>query len=386
MKRICMFNIGDIYGKQTGGIKRFKELYFYLRESGYDVDLYCASSKDVLLKNGIPDADVIKLKGKYKGFFNIPSHEIYKNNQDLYEKIIQNKYDAVISFDVPSTIGLCLADVPKVYYFVRQDLIQYRKIQYEDSGMNVFKKSILLFAGWFMEGICARKSYWIISQCQYDLNQIKKRHKCLRRKIERKSSIQINNINPSWIMEDDTSLKNTTKKYDLIFVGNFDDDRKGYRLFLDAYKILSDRNTKLKAVMLGEGVHKKECMENYKDEDILFAGFVDNVGDYIRRSRLMVVPSYADSCPNTIMESLQKGTPVIGADSSGIPEILTDEQWRFALNANLLADKIQNVLKDENYDKCKAMQKKRAMELTFNWGESIEKILLERIPLATGEV
>ena len=29
--KICMFSIGDIYGKQTGGIKRFKELYFYLK-------------------------------------------------------------------------------------------------------------------------------------------------------------------------------------------------------------------------------------------------------------------------------------------------------------------------------------------------------------------
>lgn len=383
MKNICMFNIGDIYGKQTGGVKRFKELYFYLKESGYDVDLYCASPKNVLRENGITGAGIIELKGKYKGIFNIPSHAIYKNNQNLYKSIKERQYDAVISFDVPSTIGLCLAKMQNVYYFVRQDLIQYRKIQYEDKGMNAIKKWILLFAGWFMEWICVSRSYRIISQCQYDLDHIKKRHKLSSREIERKSYIQINNVNPSWIKENngvaDGFSDDNEKVYDLIYVGNFDDDRKGYRLFLDAYGILRDRNIKLKAIMLGDGVHKKECEERHKDDNIAFSGFVRNVGDYIRKSYLMVVPSYADSCPNTIMESLQKGTPVIGADSSGIPEILNDKQWRFALNAESLADKIQDILKRENYDKCKAMQKKRTKELTFNWGESIEKILLEKI-------
>lgn len=377
MKKICMFNIGDLYGKQTGGIKRFKELYFYLKSVGHTVDLYCASPKDILKKNGISDAEVIKLKGTKKSFFNIPSYEIYKNNQDIYERIKKNNYDAVVSFDVPSTIGLCLAKVPNVYYFIRQDLIQYRKIQYNDIGMNVIKKNILLCAGWLMESICARNSYRIISQCQYDLNQIMKRHKWLRKRIEMKSRIQINNINPSWIIETSDCREDMPLKYDLIYIGNFDDDRKGYRLFLDAYKILSDRGIKLKSVMLGEGVHKKECMERYKGEDILFTGYIDTVGDYIQRSQLMVVPSYADSCPNTIMEALQKGTPVIGADSSGIPEILINKQWRFALNPEALAEKIQFLLSKKNYAQFKIMQKKRAEELTFNWGAAIEKKMFD---------
>lgn len=374
--KICMFSIGDIYGKQTGGIKRFKELYFYLKKAGHDVKLYCATDIEILKKNGITEAESVKTDGRYKGFLRIPSYVIYKNNQEIYKKISNEKYDCVISFDVPSTIGLCLKGIPNIYYFVRQDLIQYRKIQYENMNMKPLKKNILLIAGWIMEGICVRKSYKIVSQCKYDLNQIKIRHIFCKWMIKKKSIIQINNINPSWIKKCVNTIDRSQCSFDVIFVGNFDDSRKGYQLFIDAVQLLKERGTKLKIVMLGGGKYLDVCIQKYRD--ILFTGFVNNVGDYISQSRLMVVPSYADSCPNTIMEALQVGIPVIGADSSGIPEILTNAEWRFALTPESLADIIQNILKSENYAACMNEQRKRADELTFDWGQAIENILCEQ--------
>ena len=375
-RKICMFNIGDIYGKQTGGIKRFKELYFHLRNCGYSVDLYCASSKDVLKQNGINEPQTLNLTGKHKGFLGIPSHAIYLNNKDLYKKIKANNYDCVISFDVPSTIGLCLSEIKNIVYFVRQDLISYKKIQYKDLGMSRMKIQCLLFAAWVMEGVCSDKANTIITQCQFDLNQITKRHPLIKGRIKAKSKIQINNINPSWIVSDSEETKTSEKQYDLIFIGNFDDTRKGYKLFLDALDVLHGKGLRYSAVMLGEGQQLAACKKKYMMQGkIIFTGFVKNPEEYIKKSRLMVVPSYADSCPNTIMESLQIGVPVIGANSSGIPEILNNQNWRFDLAPEALSEKIQQVFTGNNLRQYSESQAKRAYELTFDWGEAIERIM-----------
>ena len=48
MKKICMFTIGDLFNNQTGGKKRFLELYHYLIINNYQVDLFCGNSQEEL--------------------------------------------------------------------------------------------------------------------------------------------------------------------------------------------------------------------------------------------------------------------------------------------------------------------------------------------------
>lgn len=385
MKKICMFTIGDLFNNQTGGKKRFLELHHYLITNNYQVDLFCGNSQEELEQNQIKGFS-LEMNGKNKGFLNIPSHNIYINNKEIYKKIKNSNYDYVISFDVPSTIGLCLKKIPNIYYFIRQDFLGYRKIQYESLRLNKIKKYILLFIGWIMESFCLMSSKKIILQCYYDLEIIKKRHLILKNIIQKKSKIQINNINPSWIINNLSTLKNSIckkmnkKTYDVIFVGNFDDERKGYKLFLEAMELLYKNNRmNLKCIMLGGGKYLKSAKEKYKDNsNIIFTDYIKNPAEFIINSKLMVVPSYTDSCPNTVLEALFLGIPVIGSNRSGIPEILNNKEWLFELKAEILALKLKDIFINNRLEKICLEQKERAKKLSFDWGETIYNILGEQ--------
>ncbi|MFA5450391.1 MAG: glycosyltransferase family 4 protein [Dehalococcoidales bacterium] len=133
-----------------------------------------------------------------------------------------------------------------------------------------------------------------------------------------------------------------------------------------------DDGLRINAVLVGDGklleVYKAECKDY---QSISFLGRLDNPLPVMRACDLIVVPSMADSCPNTVMEALYNETPVIGTKSGGIPEILNDEMALFENNANSLAEKIVELSHKGNLLKLKEKQKTRKAELTFEWSEKI---------------
>ncbi len=376
-KRICIVNNNGsevLFERPTGGVKRLWELYSHLCSSGYQVDVYCGCTSEELDSHNITGKSLnVKPSGKW--LLSVPSLSIWLNNKKVYREIKKAGYDCVISFDVPSTAPACLSRIKNINYFIRQDLIEYRRIQYSARNMGSIAVSARLFLGWIMEGLCISRSERIISQCQVDIDAIRRRHPLLRRKIERDSRIQINNINPSWVHKDSPGGE-SQKKYDIGYVGNFDDDRKGHPVLLEAIEILRKRGKNYAAIFVGGGKKLDEYKNRYGHLDnVSFIGRVSDPTEYIRSMKLMVVPSQSDSCPNTIMEALYNGVAVIGAKSGGIPEILTKEDWLFELDANVLAGKICQLLDNDRTADLSAEQSVRANELLFDWGATIERLL-----------
>jgi len=97
---------------------------------------------------------------------------------------------------------------------------------------------------------------------------------------------------------------------------------KGVSLLIEACKRLPE----VKFVFAGRG--------DYEDElatlpNVTNVGFVTGVKLYtlIKKAMLSVCPSVSyENCPYSVMESITLGTPVIGADSGGIPELINDGQ------------------------------------------------------------
>lgn len=82
-------------------------------------------------------------------------------------------------------------------------------------------------------------------------------------------------------------------------------------------------------VVAGSGELERELRIEYEgSERIRFVGHCDwqKLRPLISGARFVVVPSeWSENNPLSIIESLTLGTPVLGADIGGIPEMLTDE-------------------------------------------------------------
>ena len=160
------------------------------------------------------------------------------------------------------------------------------------------------------------------------------------------------------------------------FVGGFDDLRKGQELFLKAAEQLTQKYPDVEFLPVGGGKRLQDWQERYQTEHIRFLGRMDNPLLVMKRCDLLVVPSLADSCPNTVMEALYLGIPVIGSKAGGIPEILLDEQALFPPDWEQLAKKIEDCYRDRSFlEQLSEKQAKRKEELSFDWAERIIELI-----------
>lgn len=362
--KICMYSVDEVFKNSTGGIRRFAELMNALRSRGHEVILYSADSVEMIRHNGWNGACIYN-KNKKKDLKRISSF------------IKNGNFDRVIIFDVKAAIPMILHGVKNVYLFLRQDFYLYRQIMLEDKNVNKIYSTAFLKIVCLSEYICLKKASKIIVQCHFDLDGLILRHPTLKKEILSKSIIQINNINPSWVKNNNNSEEyDNEKKYDIVFVGNFKDSRKGHDLLIPALDQLSDEGIKLKVAIIGDGKQLQQYKDMCKNYDNLdFMGRLQNPIPIICNSRLMIVPSHVDSCPNTVMEALYNSIPVIGSNKSGIPEILNNPEWLFEMDIKSIKDAIKKAVEPENNKRLIDSQNNRRNELMFNWGNKMAEIV-----------
>ncbi len=77
-------------------------------------------------------------------------------------------------------------------------------------------------------------------------------------------------------------------------------------------------------VMLGDGPLLEECKREAEEEagDVRFPGFVDNVATYLQAADYFISASRSEGLPNTVMEALGTGLPVLLSDIPAHREIL----------------------------------------------------------------
>lgn len=104
---------------------------------------------------------------------------------------------------------------------------------------------------------------------------------------------------------------------------------KGQLVFLKAMKKAVRGCPKLIALIIGEGqdqeMLKDYCRENRLTEHVIFSGYQENIDDYYQIIDVLVVPSLSEGLPNTVLEAMSFGIPVLATSVGGIPEVIGDE-------------------------------------------------------------
>ncbi len=145
---------------------------------------------------------------------------------------------------------------------------------------------------------------------------------------------------------DDIPWEEEQKEDYILYFGRFSQE-KGVITLIEAAKRMPDVNF----IFAGKGPLEKmiEGVDNIKN-----VGFKsgNELASLIRRARASVYPSeWYENCPFSVMESQLYGTPVIGANIGGIPELIRAGETGLLFNsgdADELCDKIHQIWQNDD--------------------------------------
>mgnify|MGYP002621595096 CR=1 FL=1 len=124
----------------------------------------------------------------------------------------------------------------------------------------------------------------------------------------------------------------TDKKLLLFGAAKLSDIRKGYRYLSEALRIISDSfpliAQQIELVVFGKvkGGKLQDDGHSFRVHSFDFVRDRQTLVNLYNAADAFVLPSLQDNLPNTVMESLACGTPVVGFRIGGVPEMVEHEK------------------------------------------------------------
>lgn len=175
----------------------------------------------------------------------------------------------------------------------------------------------------------------------------------------------------------------------IILAAGYLNPKKGFTDLITACKLLRDWQLPFKCVLIGDGSERKNltklrkelCLEN--DIEMIGDVSIDVLRSWYHQATIFVMPSVippdgtTDGLPTVVIEALACGTPVIGTNTAGIPEIIVNGQTGLLVPAsspNLLADRIRLLLSHDTLRKSLSLEGRRLVERDFDLRRNCESL------------
>jgi len=179
------------------------------------------------------------------------------------------------------------------------------------------------------------------------------------------------------------SLRDLPEEF-LLFVGAVQ-EQKGIFILLKALNILKHQNINLSLIVAGSGPDLEKAQQFFKESslNVFFLGKIPHkyIPILMAKAQLFVLPSYYETCATVYLEAMASGTPCIGTNTGGTPEIIDHEENGYLIepgNAQMLADLLKKIFGTYHYKKYlkKMGQKARQkVEKNFDWKVIVPKLL-----------
>jgi glycosyltransferase involved in cell wall biosynthesis len=173
--------------------------------------------------------------------------------------------------------------------------------------------------------------------------------------------------------------KQEEKVFKFLFIARLLKD-KGILEFIDAIKIMKNKYNNVDFQILGAvGVANKtaitkEELQVWIDDDLVnYLGTTDNVQDVISKVDCVVLPSYREGVPRSLLEACAMEKPIIATDVVGCKEVVDDGINGYLCevrNSKDLADKMELMINLSEY-KSIAMGKKGRTKIIKEFDEKI---------------
>lgn len=330
MKRIILF----ISSLQKGGSERVMvNLAEYFQEQKYDVILvtqyqrekeYCISPK-IRRVYSEPDASMLE-GGRIRNFC-----VRFRTLRKLWKTY---RPDVILSFLGKNNLMAVAAAafLPiKVAVSVRGE----PTMEYQGKFMQFIAKTVFRFA----DGM---------------ILQTEQAGQFFPRAVQRKSVILPNPLNPQF-----TERKVCADREDLIVAAGRLDENKNHAMLIHAFGRIAEEYPTVKLVIYGEGELRTKLemliAEKGLTDRISMPGNVNDIADRIGRARIFTLTSNTEGMPNSIMEAMALGIPVIATDCPcGGPATLIEHGVNGLLvpvgDAFALADAFRRIFEDREFE------------------------------------
>lgn len=298
-------------------------------QSNFDVELWKTNKRFDSLKNAIGDNQNVIQIGD---FAPIANSIVY---QDLSYSVLKDfKENDVAAFKVSG-----FQDLPNSF-FMRRMMLQERV--YGSAGR------IACMSHWFME------------------------------ELQRSEGDKVFYAGAGINTSEASSFKKRNR-HQILFVGrNF--ERKGGSLLVEAFKIVKEEISDATLVLAGPD-NLPENVSNVNGVQAIGETSTQQIGELMRQSAVMALPSYFEAFGLSFVEALSNGTPIIGRDKFEMPffvqqgaGLLLTSSYDFDTEVRQLSQLLRKALLEDHYLN-EADAKKEYIQKYYNWDTVADRIL-----------
>lgn len=140
-----------------------------------------------------------------------------------------------------------------------------------------------------------------------------------------KSGIDLNRFN----MNNPEELKKKINPQNKIVIGTISaiDKAKDFPTLINAISELTKMLKNVLFVVVGDGDEADNIKKLAKDKNVIeyihFAGFQENIGDYLKMFDIFTLFSRAEGLGTSILDAMSVGLPIVATNAGGIPEVVT---------------------------------------------------------------
>ncbi|MCM3650846.1 glycosyltransferase family 4 protein [Metabacillus litoralis] len=311
--RIAIFT--DTFAPDVNGVARtLKRFTDYLDANGYEFRVFAPeSTNESLFSSHIHRFASLP-------FFLYPECRLALPNMLHVKAELQRFKPDLIHVATPFNIGLCglhyakKLNIPIVGSY-HTDFDQY--LEYYD--LQFFSKFLWKYMHWFHKPL--RK---IFVPSNETMEQLKRKGFQNLRIWGR--GVDCNLFHPNYSKQEVREQFQIKEKYILSYVGRLAPEKDIETLLSLSLQLPEKIKNQVHWLIVGDGPSKEE-MSKKAPENMTFAGYLngENLAKVYTSSDIFVFPSPTETFGNVVLEALATGTPVIGANSGGVKNIIQQE-------------------------------------------------------------
>lgn len=150
---------------------------------------------------------------------------------------------------------------------------------------------------------------------------------------------------------------------------------KGHRVLLDAFAMLQKMlpGQPMELLLLGEGREEPSLRAQARrlgiEPRVCFAGFQRRASAWMKAMDCLVQPSLTDGTPNSVLEAMLLGIPVIATDTGGIPDVIQSGETGLLVEPDspiALADAMKKIIRSSALRNQLAAEAKYRVEQDFS--------------------